>query len=101
MIEPLLWVIMCAAAVAMCWSKVRSGAPFSALVFAVFGLIFGVSAWNAFEFLLDAMEIYSAGGELPPFRVSLLVGGPLAFILGKPLIVPIIAPLWEQIPWIR
>lgn len=95
MIEPLLWTVMCACALAMCWSKMRSQKPLASIVFAGFGLVFASSGWHAFGALLQAMETYSAGLEPEPFRVSLLVSGPLAYVLGKPHA----AALLGALPW--
>lgn len=94
MIEPFLWMLMCVAAIAMCFSKVRTGALMSAWTFGTLGIVFAFSGWNAFEALKTAMDAYAANIEAPPFKVTLLVGGPLAYVLGKPSVMTLAGGLW-------
>jgi hypothetical protein len=93
MIEPLLWAVISAAAVAVCWAKIRSGSFFWAACFFVLALIFAKSGWDAFEALLAAMEATSAGVGVEPFRVTLIVAAPMVGVLAWPFVQDILRGL--------
>ncbi len=84
MIEPLLWSILCAAALALCWVKIRTGGMMMAIIAAGFGILYGQSGWSALMALGVAADAIAAGLEPPPFRVSVLIAAPLIITLAWP-----------------
>jgi hypothetical protein len=87
MIEPLLWALMCACAIAVCWVKIRGGSVVWSFSFLVLAILFAKSGWHAFEAMLAAMEATSAGRDVAPFRETVLIGAPLIAVLAWPFVM--------------
>lgn len=86
MIEPMLWALMCACAIAVCWVKIRAGSLVWSFAFLVLAILFAKSGWHAFGMMLAAMEATSAGQPVEPFRETLLIAAPLIGVLAWPFV---------------
>jgi hypothetical protein len=93
MIEPFLWAILCGWAIAVAWTQIRTGGALTAIGFSVMALAFASSGWGALQSLIVALETISEGGEVQPYRETLIVAAPLGFVLMKPALQGIIQDL--------